>query len=86
MTGAGWKLIILTSMVNRIINTSSNERIILQVYDICLQMFGVCTLGHTAHIEMIVQFLPHSDHHVRCDGLHSRGNSVPQINYARELW
>jgi hypothetical protein len=26
-------------------------------------MFDVCTLGHTAHIEAIVQFLPHSDQH-----------------------
>jgi hypothetical protein len=24
-------------------------------------MFDVCTLGHTAHIEVIVQFLPHTD-------------------------
>jgi hypothetical protein len=23
-------------------------------------MFDVCTLGHTEHIEAIVQFLPHS--------------------------
>ena len=68
MIGAVWKLIIFTSMVNRIINTSSNERIILQVYDTCLKMFDMCTLGHTAHIEAIVQFLPHSDQHVRCDG------------------
>ena len=66
MIGAVWKLIIFTSMVNRIINTSSNERIILLVYDTCLQMLDVCTLGHTAHIEAMVQFLPHSDQHVRC--------------------
>jgi hypothetical protein len=71
MIRAVWKLIIFTSMVNEIINTSSNERIILQVYDTCLQMFDVCTLGHTAHIKVTVQFLPHSDQHVRCDGLHS---------------
>ena len=31
-------------------------------------MFDVCTVGRTAHIEAIVQFLPHSDQHVRCDG------------------
>ena len=68
MIVAVWKLIIFTSMVNGIINTSSNERIILHVYDTCLQMSNVCTLGHTAHIEAIVQFLPHSDQHVRCDG------------------
>jgi hypothetical protein len=49
------------SMVNRIINTSSNKIIILQGYDTCPQMFDVCTLGRTAHIEAIVQFLPHSD-------------------------
>ena len=61
-------MIIFTSMVNRIINTGSNERIILQVHDTCLQMFDVCTLGHTAYIEATVQFLPHSDQHVRCDG------------------
>jgi hypothetical protein len=51
MIKAVWKLIIFTSMVNRIINTSSNERIILQVYDTCIQMFDVFTLGRTAHIE-----------------------------------
>ena len=45
-------------------------------------MFDVCTLGHTAHIEAIVQFLPHSDQHVKCDGLHSHGNSVLQMRYA----
>ena len=66
MTGAVWKLIIFTSAVNRIINTSSNGRILLLVYDTCLQTFGVCTHGHMAHIEAIVQFLPHSDQHVRC--------------------
>jgi hypothetical protein len=27
----------------------------------------MCTLDHTAHIEAIVQFLPHSDQHVKCD-------------------
>jgi hypothetical protein len=63
MIGAVWKLIIFTSMVNRIINTSSNERILVQVYDTCLQMFDVCALGHTAHIEARVQFLPRSDQH-----------------------
>ena len=68
MIGAVWKLIISTSMVNRIIYISSNERLILQVYDTSLQMFDVCTVGHTAHIEATVQFLPHSDQHVRCDG------------------
>jgi len=39
MIGAGWKLIIFTSMVKRLINTSRNERVTLQVYDTCLQMF-----------------------------------------------
>ena len=67
MIGAVWRLIISTSTVNRIINTGNNERIILPVYDTCLRMFDVCTLGHTAHIQAIVQFLPHSDQHVRCD-------------------
>jgi hypothetical protein len=85
MIGAVWRLIILTSMVNSIINTSSNERIILRVYDTCLLMFDVCTLGHTVHIEAIVEFLPHPDQHVRCDGLHSRGNSLLQIRYVRAL-
>jgi len=37
--GAVWKLIIFTSMVKRLINTSRNERVTLQVYDTCLQMF-----------------------------------------------
>ena len=54
MIGAAWKLVIFTSMVNRIINTGINERIILQVYDTCLQMFDVCSLGRTSHIEAIV--------------------------------
>jgi hypothetical protein len=63
MIGAVWKLIIFISMVNRVINTSSNERIIVQVYDTCPKMFDVCTIGHSAHIEATVQFLPHSDQH-----------------------
>jgi len=41
MIGAVLKLIIFTSMVNRIINTSRNERITQQVYDTYLQMFDV---------------------------------------------
>jgi len=86
MIGAVLKLIIFTSMVNRIINTSRNERLTQQVYDTYLQMFDVCTLRHTAHIEAIVQFLPYSAQQVRCDGLHSRGNSVLQIRYAHGLW
>ena len=39
MIGAVWKLIIFTSMVKGLINTSRNERVTLQVYDTCLQMF-----------------------------------------------
>ena len=39
MIGAVWKLIIFTSMVKRLINTSRNERVTLQVCDTCLQMF-----------------------------------------------
>jgi len=39
MIGAVWKLIIFTSMVKRLINTSRNERVTLQVYDTCLQTF-----------------------------------------------
>ena len=61
MIEAVWKLIIFTSMVNRIINTRSNEIIILQVYDTCLQMFDVCIVGHTAHNEATVRFLSHAD-------------------------
>jgi hypothetical protein len=72
MIEAVWKLIIFTSVVNRLINTSRNERVTLQVYDTCLQTFDVSTLRHTAHIEATVQFLPYSDQQVRCDGLHSR--------------
>ena len=49
MIGAVLKLIILTSMVNRIINTSRNERVAQHVYVTYLQMFDVCTLRHTAH-------------------------------------
>jgi len=73
-------------MVNRIINTNRNERETQQVYDTYLQMFHVCTLRHTAHIEAIVQFLPYSAQQVKCDGLHSRGNSVLKIRYAHGLW
>ena len=79
------KFIILTSMVNRIINTSRNERVTQQVYDTYLQMFDVCTLRHTAHIEAIVQFLSYCAQQVRCDGLHSRSISV-QVRYAHGLW
>ena len=86
MIGAVLKSITFTSMVNRIINTSRNERVTQQVYDLYLQMFDVCTLRHTAHIEAIVQFLPYSAQQVRGDGLHSRGNSVLQISYAHGLW
>ena len=86
MIGAVLKLIIFTSMVNRIINTSRNERVTQQVYDTYIQIFDVCTLRHTAHIEEIVQFLPYSAQQVRCDGLHSRSNSVLQIRYAHGLW
>ena len=86
MIGARLKLIIFTSMVNRIINTSRNGRVTQRAYDTYLQMFDVCTLRHMAHIEAIVQFLPHSAQKVRCDGLHSRGNSVLQIRYAHGLW
>ena len=86
MIGAVLKLIIFTSMVNRIINTSRNERVAQQVYDTYLQMFDVCTLRHTAHIETIVQFLSYSVQKVRCDGLHSRSNSILQIRYAHGLW
>jgi hypothetical protein len=35
----------------------------LYKFDTCSQMFDVCTLGHTAPIETIVQFLPHCDQH-----------------------
>ena len=48
MIGAVWKLTILTSMVKRLINTSRNERVILPVYDTCLQMcdfFGLRRKG-----------------------------------------
>jgi len=86
MIGAVWKLIIFTRMVNRILNTSRNERVTLQVYDTCLQMFDVCTLRDTANIKAIAQFLPYSDQQVRCDGLNSRSNSVLQIRYACRLW
>ena len=39
MIGEVWKLIIFTSTVKRLINTSRSERVTLQVYDTCLQMF-----------------------------------------------
>ena len=86
MIGAVLKLIIFTSTVNRIINTSRNERVTQQVYDTYLQIFDVCTLRHKANIETIVQFLPYSAQQVMCDGLQSRGNSVLQIWYAHGLW
>ena len=86
MIGEVLKLIIFTSMVNRIINTNRNERVTEQVYDTYLQMYHVCTLRHMAHIEAIVQFLPYSAQKVRCDGLHSRGNCVSQNRYVHGLW
>jgi hypothetical protein len=79
MIGEVWKSIIFTSMVNRLINASRNERVTLQVLDTFLQMFDVCTLRHTANIKTIAQYMPYSDQQVRCDGLHSNGNSVLQI-------
>ena len=77
MIGVVLKLIIFTSMVNRIINTSRNERVTQQVYDTYIQMFDVCTLHHIAHIGAIVQFLPYSAQQVRCDG--GRGRHGPPI-------
>ena len=59
MIAAVLKLIIFTSVVNRIINTSRNERV---------------TSGHG-----------YCAQEVRCDGLHSRSNSVLQIRYAHGL-
>jgi hypothetical protein len=85
MIGDIWKLIIFTSMVNRLINSSRNERVTLQVYDTCLQMFDVCTLRHTAHMKAIVQFLLYSNQQVKCYGLNSHGNSVLQIRYTYRL-
>jgi hypothetical protein len=82
MIAAVSKLIIFTSVVNRIINASRSRRVTLQVYDTCLQTFDLCTLGHTAPIEAIVQFLSHPYQHVKCDGLHSHGNSILQMRYA----
>ena len=80
MIGMFWKLIIFTSMMNRLINCSRTERVTLQVYDTCPQIFDVhvCTLRHTVHSEALFQFLPYSDQQIRCDGLHSSGNSVLQ--------
>ena len=49
-------------------------------------MFDESTLRHTARIEAKVQFLPYSAQQVRCDGVHSRGNSVLQLRYAHRLW
>jgi len=60
MIGVVLKLILFTSLVNRIINSSRNERVTQQVYDTYLQMLDVRTLHHTAHIEAIVQF--HTKH------------------------
>jgi len=44
MIGAVWKLIIFTSMAKRLINTSRNETVTLQVHDTCLQMCDFCGL------------------------------------------
>jgi len=86
MIGSVWKLIIFTSRVNRIINTSRNERATLHVCDTCLQMFDVCILHQKAHIETTVQFLSYFDQQARCDGLQSRGNFFLHISYAHGLW
>ena len=47
MFGAVGKLIIFTSMVNRIINTCRNERVTLQVYDTCSMCTPLIT-GYTS--------------------------------------
>jgi hypothetical protein len=39
MLGTVWKSIMFTSVVKRLINTSRNEIVTIQVYDTCLQMF-----------------------------------------------
>jgi hypothetical protein len=39
MIGAVWKSIIFTSTMKKLTNTSKDERVTLQVYDTCLQMF-----------------------------------------------
>jgi len=49
MIGTVLKLIIFTSMVNRITNTSRNERVTQHVYDTYLQMFDVCTGDRAGH-------------------------------------
>jgi hypothetical protein len=86
MIGAVWNLIVFTSMVDGIISTGSKVRIILQVYDTCLQMLDVCTLGHTAHVKEIVLYLPHSDQHVRCDGLNSLIPFTRKINTISHIY
>jgi hypothetical protein len=42
MTGAAWKLIMFTSVVNRLINTSRNERVILKVCDLLCYTLARC--------------------------------------------
>ena len=53
MIGAVFKLIIFTSMVNRIINTSRNER----VYDTYLQMFSLVPRFHLTNAAVLCFFL-----------------------------
>ena len=58
MIGAVWKLIIFTCMVKRLINTSRNERVTLQVYDTCLQM---CDLFGLRRKDCLTPFTLSSD-------------------------
>jgi hypothetical protein len=54
MIGAVWKLIIFKSMVKRLINTSRNERVNLQIYDKCLKVFDTSDCE-----EKTVSLVPH---------------------------
>jgi hypothetical protein len=69
MIGAVWKVIIFTSMVNILINTSRNERVTLQVWYMPTNVRCVHPSLHGTHrgdspIPAIEE--------ARCDGLHSR--------------
>jgi hypothetical protein len=57
MIGVVWKLIIFTSMVKRLINSSRNERVTLQVYDTCLQMFLFFGLCKEKTVSLVPRFL-----------------------------
>jgi hypothetical protein len=51
--------------------------IYLFIFNIKLEMFGVCTMGDTAQINTIFKFLPHTCQHRCIDVFHCYNDSLP---------